>query len=91
MTDWEKIVDTFWREYYWDEEFSEILHHGRQKLSRRSIIEPTLQRPYWAVSLQPLHFDKQDEAIKYAMGLVVLEDLLSQILKEQPPPEDVDR
>ena len=91
MTEWEKIIDAFWCKYYWDEEWSEILYHGRSKICRRSIIKPTIHRPYWAVSLQPLHFDTRDNAIKYAMGLVVLEDLLSKILQEQQPPEEVDR
>jgi hypothetical protein len=91
VTDWEKIVDAFWRKYHWDEEWREILHHGRQRIVRRSISEPTLQKQYWAISLQPLQFGTHDEAIKYAMGLVVLEDLLSKLLQEKPPPEEVDK
>lgn len=91
MTDWEKIVDAFWRKYQWDDEWCEILLHGRQRIVRRSICEPSLHQPYWAISRQPVYFDTQDEAIKYAMGLVVMEDLLSEILKEKPPPEEVDR
>lgn len=90
MTDWEKIVDAFWQKYHWDEEWREILSNWGKKIVRRSISQPTIHKPYWTISLQPLHFDTQDEAIKYAMGLVVLEDLLSKILQEQPPPEEVD-
>jgi hypothetical protein len=91
MNEWEKIVGAFWSKYHWDERWCEILCNQRQKVVRRSISKPTLQRHYWAVSLRPLHFDTHDGAIKYAMGLVVLEDLLSEILREQKPPEEVDK
>ena len=91
MSNWEKIVDAFWCKYHWDEEWRKILHNQPGQIVRRSISKPTLQQPYWAVALQPLHFDTHDEAINYAMGLVVVEDLLSKILREQQPPEELDK
>ena len=90
MSDWDIIVDMFWRKYHWDADEMDILHNGTRSIVRKSIAKPTMDRTAWTIVLRHRHFDTKDEAMKYAMGLAVLEDLLEKILKEQQPPEEPD-
>mgnify|MGYP003627158004 FL=1 len=89
MTDWDRILNAFWSKYYLSDDGLDIIHQGTRDTTRKTITPPTLERE-WAVVLQPLHFRTKDEAQKNAMGIVVFEDYLQQILDEQPPPEETD-
>lgn len=90
MSDWDVIVDMFWRKYHWDADEMDIIFNEKQSFVRKSIAAPTMARAAWTIVLRHRHFDTKDEAMKYAVGLTVFEDLLEKILKQQQPPEEPD-
>lgn len=90
MAQWDEILNAFWSRYFWDDDWLNVKYGRGGYYTRKSICGPSHQHPYWSVVMERLKFETQDEAIKYTMGIVVLEDLLNKTLEKLKLSEESD-
>jgi hypothetical protein len=83
MAEWDDIINKFWSTYVWDDDWINVKYRHRQRFDRAWINSPSIDHPFWTITLDRVRFETHDEAVKYLMGAVIFEDFLQNILKEQ--------